>query len=120
MEQCSYVDMKEGEEPAKSVLVNEKKPKYPYNLRLDLDAKQVQKLGLMKAPEVGEKLVLNAACEVVGVNKDESEVEGSSFRVSIQLMGIHVEMEKEEGPKEAQPAPAVKLYGGEKSSGSKA
>lgn len=68
---------------------------YPYGLRIYLSPDDVKKLGL-KDPQVGQKLVLEANCEILSVNAEIVKGDEKELSVSLQLKEMSFESEEKE------------------------
>jgi hypothetical protein len=62
--------------------------KYPYGLRITLGPEVLEKLDLVKLPEVGQMMGLHAVVEVVGVNLENAENGGRDKRVELQITDL--------------------------------
>lgn len=58
---------------------------YPYGLKLYLDAKILEKLGIKDLPKVGSVLTLEASVEIVGVSMNESSLYGDNKNCDLQI-----------------------------------
>jgi hypothetical protein len=70
-------------------------PKYPYGLRLELNPESVKKLEL-KNPQVGQKMMMLAVIEVVGVANEGNWGDATETRVSLQITDMDIKPHKEE------------------------
>lgn len=96
-------DMSHSSEEIKNIATAEvAKPEYPYGLKINLGPKELEKLDIMKAPEVGAFFYIKGKVEVVSVEKDESQSSGEGLRVCLQIkeMAMHdKDADKAEKPK---------------------
>lgn len=68
------------------------KKEYPYGLKLSLTKKELDKLGFLSAPGVGEKFMVLAMAEVVEVGKNSED----DLHVCMQIKEMEVKKEKKE------------------------
>lgn len=87
-------DMRSSAEERKEMIGTPSKgPKYPYGLRITLDAETVEKLGLKEMPKVDDMLRFMADSKVISVSSDE-ESDGDEKEYSVQLQIVDMEIEK--------------------------
>lgn len=78
-------------------------PKYPWGLRISLDEKTLEKLGLDEDPEVGDYIDLRAFARVTSASRDQSANGKVSRRVELQIERLAVEDEdREDNPGDAE------------------
>lgn len=105
------LQMSEEEKKQKDIkhtLIAEK-PSYPHGLRIHIDGDTYAKLDMKDSPDVGEKMIIMAEVEVVGVNQDnyKDDEEKLSLELQIQKMKIKGSMEEKEEERDAAEA----IYG---------
>jgi hypothetical protein len=85
---------KEAKESDSPRLVGEKKsgPSYPYGLRITLEDKAIEKLGLSSLPKVGSTLTLSAKVEVTAASVREGE-NGKQRDLTLQITDLAIEDE---------------------------
>lgn len=98
--------MRVSDKDKKDLLVPEEKAAYPYGLRIHLEAKDLEKIGMSGTPEVGVKYMMMAEVEVVSVAIDTEKGDSKEFNTSLQI----TEMELKEAKAEEKSADAV-IYG---------
>lgn len=96
-----------------TVLADEQE-KYPWGLRLNLSADELEKLGIDKLPEVGEPFTIEAVGYVCDVS--QSETEGGKPRRSLCIQITDLELEEgveedEEDESERGERRANSMYG---------
>jgi len=96
-------DMSHTSEDIKNISTAEmSKPEYPYGLQITLSPKELEKLPVMKAPEVGKMFNILACAEVIEVSKAEKQDQSEGFNVRLQIKELELkDKEKaEQDPKE--------------------
>lgn len=78
---------------------------YPYGLSVSLEEDSIQKLGIDKLPEIGQKFALNAIVEVTSISDYQSQ-ENRNRCIRLQI----TDMELAGPPKEEKSAESV-MYG---------
>lgn len=83
-------------------------PKYPWGLRINLDEETCKKLEL-KAPQVGDKMLVLAMAEVMSVSNEKRLDDQDHLSVGLQI----TEMEIKKGDKQEKPDKPIAetLYG---------
>jgi hypothetical protein len=74
---------------------SEDKPRYPWGLVINLDSDCLEKLGIEKLPQVGEKMKLHAIVEVSSANSYASQT-GKSQSIGLQITAMELAAHKEE------------------------
>lgn len=69
-------------------------PKYPYGLKLHLDTKALEKLGIKLLPGVGQKITLHAICEVCDVSQYQSSDGADNKSIGLQITDMALESGK--------------------------
>lgn len=82
----------------------ERGPDYPYGLCLNLGSDEMEKLGIEDLPAVGTEMNLTAVVKVTSVSSYDSEGDGGSKSVSLQITQMGLDAGKGESA-------AQKLYG---------
>ena len=101
------MDAKEAKEYAQPAALNTS-PAYPYGLKIDLNKEGMEKLGIKKMPDIGQKMFLHAIVEVCCVNESKT-LGGDEYRsMSLQITDMQVDAIKEKVNTEEA---AKKLYG---------
>ena len=101
MKMVSMSNEKEKEESELSEM------KYPYGLRICLDQKSLEKLGLKELPKVGSKMMIQAMVEVSSASQYESLENGKNKSLDLQITELGINTKK--GAKEI----SSELYGEE-------
>jgi hypothetical protein len=86
------VNMKMAAEKAKEYdkeTMSGDKPEYPYGLCLNLEAEQLEKLGITELPAVGAKMMLHANAYVKTVSEYSTQ-DGTDRRVELQITELDV------------------------------
>lgn len=95
-------DMSHYSEEIKNIATAEvSKPEYPMGLKINLGPKELEKLAMMKAPEVGASFFIKGKVEVVSVEKDERQDMGEGLRVCLQIKELA--MHEKDGDKAEKP-----------------
>lgn len=82
-------------------------PKYPYGLRISLDEKAIQKMGMGDMPQVGKKMKMMAMVEVVEVRQYDRNDGDSDRGIDLQITDMAMMANDEERVRSAEEA----LYG---------
>lgn len=92
------IDMSIGAEEKKEMSqlsVVDDKPMYPYGLKLHLDPKSVEKLGLNEIPKIGDKMVVLAQVEVCGLYQEKTSDDVPKFNMDLQITSMDVKKPQE-------------------------
>lgn len=90
----------QGEQKPEVASMSSKSSEYPYGLKLYIDHKSLEKLGLEELPEVGKKLKIEAVVEVCDVSMNDSQLYGENKSMGLQIVEMGIKgksAEKEEG-----------------------
>ena len=71
------------------------KPKFPCGLQLRMCNRSLKKLGIDKAPGIGESFMIMARVEVIGVNADQDDDDTKEFNVALQITDMEIEKKEE-------------------------
>lgn len=67
-----------------------KEPEYPYGLKISLQNESLKKLGIKEMPEVGQKMMVHAMCEVCSVSKYDSKEGGEVKSMELQITDMEL------------------------------
>lgn len=87
------VDMKLSKKQSKAEvcgLSDEKGPRYPYGLSINLDSDSMKKLGFSELPEVGTKMIVVGLGRITSASEHSSQ-SGTHRDMSIQLERVEIE-----------------------------
>lgn len=92
----SLVDMKQDPEKPKSpsdssAMAECDKPAYPYGLRINLNEKDLKKLGIKDLPDVKTQLTLTAIVDVCDVSINDSASYGENRNLGLQITEMSLE-----------------------------
>jgi hypothetical protein len=91
------VSMKEvKDESQDTILSDAKMPEYPYGLRINIDADEMEKLGLTELPEIGKKFMVHAMADVVSISQSDSAEGEPEKNFSLQITDMALEKSNEE------------------------
>lgn len=79
------ITKKQDDENDMPVAVGGINNRYPYGTRINLDQDSLDKLGIMKMPTVGDKIMIEGKCEVISVRQGE---DGKSVELQITDMDL--------------------------------
>jgi len=79
------ITKKQDDENDMPVAVGGINNRYPYGTRINLDQDSLDKLGIMKLPTVGDKIMIEGKCEVISVRQSE---DGKSVELQITDMDL--------------------------------
>ena len=80
---------------------------YPYGLSISLDQDVLDKLGMSKLPDVGDKMMLHAKVEICSVSQSESQGGGKNSHVQMQITDMAIGGASDDKKEDASQA----LYG---------
>lgn len=87
----AMVDMKSKPEvEEKPGMVEADEPRYPYGLCLHLGKDELEKLGVTALPDVGAKMMVHANGYVKSTSAYDTQGDGKSMTVEIQLTELEV------------------------------
>lgn len=91
------LSIQEKKEQAEPTMITDQAD-YPYGLRIDLDPKSVEKLGLESIPKLNDTMTLVAKVEVVNISsqKGEDDIRKPSITLQITDMSLEAGAKKEE------------------------
>lgn len=99
-------DMRVSGETKKNFVTPEPEvPTYPPGLRIRLSKEEADKVGFLKAPEIGATYAIMGLVEVVGVESEADDRRPNDFRVELQITDLALESEGE------KTGTATTLYG---------
>lgn len=106
----ALIDMKLTPEEAKNEgmccpSTDDKGPKYPYGLSINLDDETLAKLGITTLPAVGSMMRLVATVEVTSTSQYERQDE-KEININLQITAMEL------AAAQAEPSAAEVLYGG--------
>lgn len=82
-------------------------PEYPYGLRISLNEDSIEALGLVSMPAIGQKMIVNARVEVVGITNSKQS-NGDEYKcVDLQITDMDLSPDKQKSDS------AAKLYNGD-------
>jgi len=87
-----------GEEQKNFVTPKPEVPTYPHGLKISLEKEQLDRLGFLNAPGVGEKYAIMGLVEVVTVRSGEDNANSDGFSIELQITDLT--LKSEESPKE--------------------
>lgn len=74
----------------------DKKPKYPYGLKITLNSEELKKIGMPGDLKVGSTFEFEITAEVISVAQEPSEGDENNTSVQLQITDMYLDLEEED------------------------